>query len=42
MVESHRPAEDPDVSGILLQLPLSGHLDSHALIDQIPSDKDVR
>ncbi|WP_320783557.1 bifunctional 5,10-methylenetetrahydrofolate dehydrogenase/5,10-methenyltetrahydrofolate cyclohydrolase [Streptomyces sp. CRN 30] len=34
-------ARDPDVSGILLQLPLPGGLDAGALIDRIPVDKDV-
>ncbi|MET8668773.1 bifunctional 5,10-methylenetetrahydrofolate dehydrogenase/5,10-methenyltetrahydrofolate cyclohydrolase [Streptomyces tendae] len=34
-------ARDPDVSGILLQLPLPGGLDAGALIDRIPVGKDV-
>ncbi len=34
-------AADPAVSGILLQLPTPGHLDSDALIARIPADKDV-
>ncbi|WP_329064126.1 bifunctional methylenetetrahydrofolate dehydrogenase/methenyltetrahydrofolate cyclohydrolase FolD [Amycolatopsis sp. NBC_01480] len=34
-------AEDPEVSGILLQLPLPGHLDAGTLVDRIPPDKDV-
>src|ERR1700761_1039146 len=34
-------AVDPDVSGILLQLPLPRHLDAEALIDLIPPFKDV-
>ncbi|OIJ68068.1 bifunctional 5,10-methylenetetrahydrofolate dehydrogenase/5,10-methenyltetrahydrofolate cyclohydrolase [Streptomyces mangrovisoli] len=34
-------AADPDVSGILLQLPLPPHLDAPALIDRIPPEKDV-
>lgn len=34
-------AADPDVSGILLQLPLPEGLDSAALIDRIPVGKDV-
>lgn len=34
-------AEDPLVSGILLQLPLPKHLDSSLLIDRIPPLKDV-
>jgi methylenetetrahydrofolate dehydrogenase (NADP+)/methenyltetrahydrofolate cyclohydrolase len=34
-------ADDPAVSGILLQLPTPGHLDSEALLARIPADKDV-
>ena len=34
-------AADPAVSGILLQLPTPGHLDSDALIAAIPAEKDV-
>lgn len=34
-------ATDPAVSGILLQLPLPGHLDAKALVDRIPWNKDV-
>lgn len=34
-------ADDPEVSGILLQLPLPKHLDSAALIELIPPHKDV-
>ncbi|WP_369138658.1 bifunctional methylenetetrahydrofolate dehydrogenase/methenyltetrahydrofolate cyclohydrolase FolD [Modestobacter versicolor] len=34
-------AEDPAVSGILLQLPAPAHLDSEALIARIPASKDV-
>ena len=34
-------AEDPAVSGILLQLPTPKHLDSDALIARIPAEKDV-
>jgi methylenetetrahydrofolate dehydrogenase (NADP+)/methenyltetrahydrofolate cyclohydrolase len=34
-------AEDPAVSGILLQLPAPAHLDSEALITRIPAAKDV-
>jgi len=34
-------AADPDVTGILLQLPLPGHLDAAPLIARIPADKDV-
>src|ERR1700761_4091751 len=32
---------DPDVTGILLQLPLPAHLDAQPLIELIPADKDV-
>ncbi|WP_327395402.1 bifunctional 5,10-methylenetetrahydrofolate dehydrogenase/5,10-methenyltetrahydrofolate cyclohydrolase [Streptomyces phaeochromogenes] len=34
-------AADPEVTGILLQLPLPPHLDARALIDRIPVTKDV-
>lgn len=34
-------AADPEVSGILLHLPLPPHLDSASLIDRIPAAKDV-
>lgn len=34
-------AADPDVSGILLQLPLPAQLDAASLIDRIPAAKDV-
>ncbi|MEU6256737.1 bifunctional 5,10-methylenetetrahydrofolate dehydrogenase/5,10-methenyltetrahydrofolate cyclohydrolase [Streptomyces sp. NPDC047043] len=34
-------AAEPQVSGILLQLPLPAHLDAAALIDRIPVTKDV-
>ncbi|MFI1032861.1 bifunctional 5,10-methylenetetrahydrofolate dehydrogenase/5,10-methenyltetrahydrofolate cyclohydrolase [Streptomyces sp. NPDC020951] len=34
-------AADPEVSGILLQLPVPPHLDAEALIERIPSGKDV-
>ena len=34
-------AASPQVTGILLQLPLPPHLDAAALIDRIPADKDV-
>ena len=34
-------AADPDVSGILLQLPLPAGLDAAALVDRIPVRKDV-
>jgi methylenetetrahydrofolate dehydrogenase (NADP+)/methenyltetrahydrofolate cyclohydrolase len=34
-------AVDPAVSGILLQLPVPGHLDSTALLRRIPAGKDV-
>jgi methylenetetrahydrofolate dehydrogenase (NADP+)/methenyltetrahydrofolate cyclohydrolase len=36
-----RLGEDPDVTGILLQLPLPPHLDPQPLIELIPADKDV-
>jgi methylenetetrahydrofolate dehydrogenase (NADP+)/methenyltetrahydrofolate cyclohydrolase len=32
---------DPSVHGILVQLPLPGHLDSNAVIESIPAHKDV-
>ncbi|MFE2998737.1 bifunctional methylenetetrahydrofolate dehydrogenase/methenyltetrahydrofolate cyclohydrolase FolD [Nocardia sp. NPDC059246] len=34
-------AANPDVTGILLQLPLPPHLDAAELIDRIPPEKDV-
>nr|WP_211660642.1 bifunctional methylenetetrahydrofolate dehydrogenase/methenyltetrahydrofolate cyclohydrolase FolD [Modestobacter muralis] len=34
-------AADPEVSGILLQLPVPAHLDSEALLSHIPAEKDV-
>jgi methylenetetrahydrofolate dehydrogenase (NADP+) / methenyltetrahydrofolate cyclohydrolase len=34
-------AADPDVHGILVQLPLPAGLDEHPVIDLIPADKDV-
>jgi methylenetetrahydrofolate dehydrogenase (NADP+)/methenyltetrahydrofolate cyclohydrolase len=34
-------AADPDVSGILLQLPLPAHLDPDEMVDLIPAGKDV-
>jgi methylenetetrahydrofolate dehydrogenase (NADP+)/methenyltetrahydrofolate cyclohydrolase len=34
-------AADPAVSGILLQLPTPGHLDSDELVARIPAEKDV-
>lgn len=33
--------EDPAVHGILVQLPLPGHIDSHKVIEAIASEKDV-
>lgn len=36
-----RLGEDPNVTGILLQLPLPPHLDPQPLIELIPADKDV-
>ncbi len=32
---------DPEVDGILVQLPLPGHLDAHAVLDRIDPAKDV-
>lgn len=42
-VESHvsRLAADPNVHGILVQLPLPAHLDENAVLSLIPADKDV-
>jgi methylenetetrahydrofolate dehydrogenase (NADP+)/methenyltetrahydrofolate cyclohydrolase len=34
-------ADDPEVTGILIQLPLPPHLDAAGLIDRIPAHKDV-
>jgi len=34
-------AADPDVTGILLQLPVPGHLDADDLLARIPPEKDV-
>ena len=34
-------AQEADVDGILLQLPLPGHLDEKVALDQIPAEKDV-
>jgi methylenetetrahydrofolate dehydrogenase (NADP+)/methenyltetrahydrofolate cyclohydrolase len=34
-------ADDPQVSGVLLQLPTPKHLDSDALLARIPAEKDV-
>ncbi len=34
-------AADPEVTGILLQLPLPAHLDAAAMIARIPPEKDV-
>jgi methylenetetrahydrofolate dehydrogenase (NADP+) / methenyltetrahydrofolate cyclohydrolase len=34
-------AADPAVSGILVQLPLPGHLDAEALLNHLPPSKDV-
>ena len=36
-----RLGADPEVTGILLQLPLPAHLDAQPLIELIPADKDV-
>ncbi|MEV0636763.1 hypothetical protein AB0I77_17715 [Streptomyces sp. NPDC050619] len=35
-------AADPEVTGILLQLPLPAHLDAHLLIDRYPGDQGRR
>lgn len=37
----HRLNEDPTVHGILVQLPLPKHLDSHVILSAISPDKDV-
>ena len=37
----HSLSNDPEVCGILLQLPVPGHLDAHAAIEKIAPDKDV-
>ncbi len=34
-------ADDPTVHGILVQMPLPGHLDATQILDAIPPDKDV-
>lgn len=39
--EVKRQNEDPEVDGILVQLPLPSHLDEVSVIDAISSDKDV-
>jgi len=41
VAEIDKLAADPEVTGILVQLPLPPHLDAEALIDRIPTDKDV-
>jgi methylenetetrahydrofolate dehydrogenase (NADP+) / methenyltetrahydrofolate cyclohydrolase len=41
MAEIDRLNADPEVDGILLQLPLPGHLDSKILLDRIDPAKDV-
>jgi len=41
IAEIDKLAADPEVTGILVQLPLPPHLDAEALIDRIPTDKDV-
>ena len=37
----HSLAADPTVHGILVQLPLPGHIDEQAVVGAIPPDKDV-
>jgi methylenetetrahydrofolate dehydrogenase (NADP+)/methenyltetrahydrofolate cyclohydrolase len=37
----HALGADPRVNGILVQLPLPGHIDATAVLDAVPSDKDV-
>jgi len=39
--EIARLANDPNVHGILIQLPLPEQLDTHAIIDLLPPEKDV-
>jgi len=34
-------AEDPKVHGILVQLPLPGHLDTEAILNAVPIEKDI-
>ena len=41
MAEIDRLNADPEVDGILVQLPLPGHLDSDSVIERIHPDKDV-
>lgn len=41
MAEIDRLNADPDVDGILVQLPLPSHLDSDSVIERIRPDKDV-
>lgn len=37
----HRLAADPDIHGILVQLPLPVHLDTESVLAHVPADKDV-
>lgn len=37
----HRHAADPDIHGILVQLPLPVHLDTESVLAHVPADKDV-
>jgi len=39
--EISKLAQDPNVHGILIQLPLPDHLDTHKIIDLLPPEKDV-
>ena len=39
--EINQLVEDPAIHGILIQLPLPKHLDTHAIIDLLPAEKDV-
>lgn len=39
--EINKLVNDPAIHGILIQLPLPKHLDTHAIIDLVPAEKDV-
>jgi len=39
--EINKLVEDPTIHGILIQLPLPKQLDTHAIIDLLPAEKDV-
>jgi methylenetetrahydrofolate dehydrogenase (NADP+)/methenyltetrahydrofolate cyclohydrolase len=41
LAQVHALAEDDAVHGILVQLPLPGHIDAQAVVDAIPPEKDV-